>query len=250
MQANINVYLMKSFKKGSLPWILNGQDKINMRFITLTNLNSIPHSIQIDWKLCEIIGAEVFAFSQSCDLESTSRSIRLVLKCRVQYYLLSYQVWIKSTHTHPNVCQCQSFLTQSVKQQLFLLLHKILLKRSRRMLPLNCFITSNFILIWWKVWVKMKPRGFALHDLVTSRQSQDQWKRYKMVAVNGTFKYDRCEKIWLTVWVQCPTFKFLPHKTDGWPDKHNSLQRSICYSYGSINWNKLTHMRCPYWGPE
>ena len=66
------------------PWILIWWDKTSMRFITSTSLNSIPNSIQINWKVCEIMGVEVFAFSHSCDLESSSRSIRPVLKYRVQ----------------------------------------------------------------------------------------------------------------------------------------------------------------------
>ena len=67
--------------------ILNGQNEMSMEFITRTRLNSIPNSIQIDRKLSEIIGAEVFAFSHPCDLESRSMSTRLVSKCRVQQYL-------------------------------------------------------------------------------------------------------------------------------------------------------------------
>ena len=41
-----------------------------MRFITLTSLNSVPNSIEIDPKLGEIIGAEVFAVLNICELES------------------------------------------------------------------------------------------------------------------------------------------------------------------------------------
>ena len=62
----------------SLPWILNGWDQVRMNFITPTSLNSIPHSIQTNWKLCEKTDAKMFAFSHSCDLEWKSRSIRLV----------------------------------------------------------------------------------------------------------------------------------------------------------------------------
>ena len=77
------VFLTKSNKYGSLPWILNRCDKMSMKFIKLLNPNSRANSIKIHWKLGEIIGAEVFAFSHSCDLQSKSRSIRLVSKCRV-----------------------------------------------------------------------------------------------------------------------------------------------------------------------
>ena len=38
------------------------QDKMSMRFITPTSLNSNANSIQIVKKLCEIIRAAVFAF--------------------------------------------------------------------------------------------------------------------------------------------------------------------------------------------
>ena len=57
---------MKSCKYGSLPWILRWT-----RFITLTSLNSMPNSIQIDWKLSEVTATEVSAFLHSCDLDST-----------------------------------------------------------------------------------------------------------------------------------------------------------------------------------
>ena len=39
---------------------VNGQDKMSMRFITTKCLNSILNSIEIDWKLCEITGADIF----------------------------------------------------------------------------------------------------------------------------------------------------------------------------------------------
>ena len=49
--------------------MLNGEDKMSLRFITPTSLHNIPTSIQIDWKLCDIISAEIFAFSHSCDTD-------------------------------------------------------------------------------------------------------------------------------------------------------------------------------------
>ena len=65
-------------------WILHGWNKMRIRFIKPTSLNSRPNSIQIHLKLWERIGTEVFASSHSCDLESWSRSHRLVSKCTVQ----------------------------------------------------------------------------------------------------------------------------------------------------------------------
>ena len=56
---------------------------MSMRFATPTGVNSIPNSIQIDQIFYEIIDADIFAFSHSCDLESRSRSVRLVSKYRV-----------------------------------------------------------------------------------------------------------------------------------------------------------------------
>ena len=47
-------------------------------FVTPGSLKSTANYFPINLKLCEIIGTEVFAFSHSCDLESRSRSIRLV----------------------------------------------------------------------------------------------------------------------------------------------------------------------------
>ena len=58
-------------------------DKMSMRFITPTSLYSTQNSTQINWKFCEIIHAEFVVFSHSCDLESRSRSMTLVSKCRV-----------------------------------------------------------------------------------------------------------------------------------------------------------------------
>ena len=58
---------------------------MNVKFITLISLNVSPILFKsIERKFCEIIDAEVFAFSHSCGLESRSRSVTLVLKCRVQ----------------------------------------------------------------------------------------------------------------------------------------------------------------------
>ena len=45
MPTNTKVSLMKSHKYGYLPWILNGQYKTSINYITLINLNSIPNSI-------------------------------------------------------------------------------------------------------------------------------------------------------------------------------------------------------------
>ena len=42
-----------------------------MTFSTLTNQISMPHSFQVDSKHCEIICAEMFAFSHSSYLERT-----------------------------------------------------------------------------------------------------------------------------------------------------------------------------------
>ena len=88
IQANVKGFVFCFFRRshryGSLPWLLNGQDKMSMKFITPTSLNRIPNFIQINWKLCELIGTQLFSFSHSCDLESRSKSITLVSKCRVQ----------------------------------------------------------------------------------------------------------------------------------------------------------------------
>ena len=52
----------------------DGWAEMNMKFIKLTTLNSIPASIQNNWKLCEITGAQVFAVSYYCDLEWRAKS--------------------------------------------------------------------------------------------------------------------------------------------------------------------------------
>ena len=81
-----------------------------------------------------------------------------------------------------------------------------------------------------------EANSFALCWPCDPRQGEGQWKWYKMVEVNGAYKHGRYEIIWLNslhgmsnIWVSA--------KQDGWqaswPDKHNSLHRSIWYTYGS-----------------
>ena len=105
VQVNVKVLLSKSYKKDSLTSILNRRNKIRMRFMTPVSLNTYPNSFQINWKLCQTIATEVFPFSHTCDLESSSRSMKLVWKCRVQQCLSPYQVWIKLSGECPNLCQ-------------------------------------------------------------------------------------------------------------------------------------------------
>ena len=73
---------MKSPKLGSLPWILIRWAYLSMRFIR-PSFNSKPNLIEILWKLLEVYGAEVLAFSHHSDLEWRWRSPRLIWKCRV-----------------------------------------------------------------------------------------------------------------------------------------------------------------------
>ena len=127
IKANVEVFFTKWHKYCSLLWILHVRNEMSARFITSTSLNSKQNSFQINIKLCEIIGIEVFAFLHFCDLESRSRSIRQVSKCGVQLYLSLKQVWIKLIGKCPNACQHLPFLTQSVKQQLFSLFQSILI---------------------------------------------------------------------------------------------------------------------------
>ena len=113
-----------------------------------------------------VTGTEFSAFSNCCDLESRSRSIRLAPKCRVQYiyHHINFEpYWFANIQTHANVC----FLMQSVKQLIFPLFHKLslkLVKRAIKVFSLNCFNTIlDFILISWKLCKKMKSVDFALH---------------------------------------------------------------------------------------
>ena len=137
---------------------------MNMRITAPTSLISTSHSIEINWKLCEIIGQDVFALWNTCDLGWRSTSLRLYSKCRVYWYLLSYHVWSKSVHNH-------------LKGQQILL----------------CTV------------------------LVTPSQGQDHWKCCKMVEVKGAHKHAIDEEFRLQVCTQCPTWKFIPCKTAGWP---------------------------------
>ena len=54
---------------GFSPLILIGLDEVSITFIGPASVNSIPTAIQIDQKLCEITGKEIFAFLHTCDLE-------------------------------------------------------------------------------------------------------------------------------------------------------------------------------------
>ena len=52
---------------------------MSFRFITLKT--DLLGSVHIDCRLCEMMSEQVFAFSQTSDLESKSRSLRPVSKC-------------------------------------------------------------------------------------------------------------------------------------------------------------------------
>ena len=78
------LFLTKSHEKRPLLQMLSERDEMSIRgLITLCSLNIRPNSIQTDWKLCEINGAEAFDFSHSCDLEWKSKSVSLVSHRRV-----------------------------------------------------------------------------------------------------------------------------------------------------------------------
>ena len=87
------------------------------------------------------------------------------------------------------------------------------------MFNLICFNTiSNVILISWKVCVKMKPRGFALHchcdpqpRSKSVKMVQNWWKSMVPIRIADMKKFG-----W-TVYMYCPTLKFLPCKTAAWP---------------------------------
>ena len=53
--------LTKSHTYGSFTWILNRHDKMSLKLIASTSLNSMPISTQTHKRLCEIIGTAVFA---------------------------------------------------------------------------------------------------------------------------------------------------------------------------------------------
>ena len=61
-------------------------------FIKISSLNNVPNFSQTDNKLCELTGAEIFAFTHSSDLESRSRSIRVIAGCVVQQFLSLFPV--------------------------------------------------------------------------------------------------------------------------------------------------------------
>ena len=50
---------------------------MSMLFVAPISLNSVPNSIQIDWRLCETIGAAIFAFSNSGPVTLNQRQSKL-----------------------------------------------------------------------------------------------------------------------------------------------------------------------------
>ena len=77
-------------------------------------LNSTPNSIQIDWKLCEIIGA-AFSFLDSCDLESRSK---LDQNQNTKWNTIYHNKFELNQFINVGMCANVTFFTQSVKQQL------------------------------------------------------------------------------------------------------------------------------------
>ena len=94
---------------------------MKMRFITPTSLNTKPNSIQIKWKLWEMIGTEVFASLHSCDLEPQPKSLRLHQNIQFNsiYHTNFEPIQYINVWVHANI----SFQTQLVKQQLYPLFH-------------------------------------------------------------------------------------------------------------------------------
>ena len=75
--SNLNIL----FNQGSLPSIWIRQDEMSMKPIRLTSLYSKPHFVQIDQKLYEITGTEVFPILHPCDkvnVKVTETSIKLL----------------------------------------------------------------------------------------------------------------------------------------------------------------------------
>ena len=141
IQANIS-FLTKSYKLGSLPWILNGQNKMSMSFIKPASLKSIPNSTQIDQKNQETIPLK-FLFSHTpVTLNQGEGQLDEYknVECNSTYHHTKFE----SNPLKTSKCMTMLFfLMQSVKQQLFPLFHNILLKCSLRMFRLNCFITTS-----------------------------------------------------------------------------------------------------------
>ena len=148
-QNHISRFLFPDYWIDKKEWVWVSSDQ---------SLNSIPTSIHINEKLCEIINSEVFAFLQSCDLELGSWSNRLVLNCSS---LSSYQVYAKQTYKWLNAFQ-QRFLTLSIKQSYFPNFNKFHSKIVSRCSTRIASTISNFTLISWKAFMKMKSRGFVL----------------------------------------------------------------------------------------
>ena len=137
---------------------------------------------------------------------------------------------------------------QPIKQWLFPLLQKLLLKSCVRMFSLNCSTTtSNVILFSWKVCEKMKQRGLLQDDVVTC-QGQGQWKWYKMIEVNGSYTHGRYEKNGLKSLRVMSNITFLPHKKNTthythkpWIKTDNNNQRQKIQTHRSTHTHTHTH---------
>ena len=167
---------------------------MSMRFVTLTSLNSMSNSIQIDWKLCEVIDADVIDFWHICDLE-WSRSNRLYQN--VEFNNIYHHTNFKLNqfinvrmHASLNIFWCS--------QQNISYFPRIIKSHSKIVSEISAWISSTpYHISTWSIEMcarKWSQEVFLSADLVTPRTGQSQWKWYKMVEVNGACKHGRYEK--------------------------------------------------------
>ena len=148
-----------------------------MRFIRPTSLNCIPKFHQNPLQTLRVNWHTSFWFLALLRPWIKVRSHRLVLKCRVHWYLSAkfkpHQ--LINIRIHPSV---KSFM-KSVSKVGISLDSVQVLRSSIRMFNWRCFIpTSNFIFINWKVCENMMPRCFWPQQRSMVENARSQWCLY------------------------------------------------------------------------
>ena len=97
--------VLEVFWQNHISWVLSTEHwSDEIKWVCGSSNQQVSTAYQIPTS-CAINDAEIFAFSNHSDLESRSRSSRIVQSWRVQWYLSSHQVWTKLVHKCLNACQ-------------------------------------------------------------------------------------------------------------------------------------------------
>ena len=128
--------------KGINPFYVTGHSKTSTQFMKPPSPDSTQSVIIADWELCEIPGAELFAFSCVSCLKWRPRSLRLLSKYEssVAPTIMPNFKEIKFT-LDANVCQCVLYAIS--KKQLLLVIQKFSLHNKNETFRLNWLKRCN-----------------------------------------------------------------------------------------------------------